>query len=189
MKFAGCMPKLVVFLCSFMLSSCLLPGMIPVNQEPEGPMPVMEKDADKLLETLKGGEWIYLQQLAKEQYTEEDYARPNTLTYTIQITDDQPTYFNYGWCTTTEEILEQNFEHIKIGLYFNGEPLGSDVVHPITYELNDMVCLDFVALLSDWPNGEYQLTAVATFDEKINDGVADFEAGEYIYQYNVTVDQ
>jgi hypothetical protein len=31
------------------------------------------------------------------------------------------------------------------------------------------------------------LEAVATFDEKINDGAADFEAGDYVYQYNVTV--
>jgi hypothetical protein len=60
-------------------------------------------------------------------------------------------------------------------------------VHPITYQLNDMFCLDFMALLSNWPNGEYQLIAVATFDEKINDGIADFEAGDYIYEYNVTV--
>jgi hypothetical protein len=33
------------------------------------------------------------------------------------------------------------------------------------------------------------LTAVATFDETINDGLADFEAGDYIYEYNVTVDK
>ena len=60
-------------------------------------------------------------------------------------------------------------------------------MHPITYQLNDMVCIDFIALLSNWPEGEYQLTAVATFDEKINDGLAEFEAGDYIYEYSVTV--
>jgi hypothetical protein len=189
------------------LTSCLLPGMIPLNPEatatpepagtaepqassaPSESMPAMETDSNVVLESLRAQEGVYLGSLAEERYSEEEANQPGTHTYTVEITDDQPTYFNYGWCTTTEEILEQNFEHIKIGLYFNGEPLGSDVVHPITYELNDMVCLDFVALLSNWPNGEYQLTAVATFDEKINDGVADFEAGEYIYQYNVTVDQ
>jgi hypothetical protein len=74
-------------------------------------------------------------------------------------------------------------------LYFNGDALPGDVVHPITYQLSDMVCLDFVALLSDWPNGEYELRAVATFDEQINDGIADFEAGDYIYEYNVTVNR
>ena len=189
------------------LTSCLLPGMIPLNSEstataepagtaeleasaaPEGSMPTMETDSNAVLESLKAQEGIHLFSLAEEQYSDAETNQPGTLTYTVNITDDRPTYFNYGWCTTTQEILEQNFQHIKIALYFNGEPLSSDVVHPITYQLNDMVCLDFVALLSNWPNGEYQLTAVATFDEKINDGIADFDAGEYIYEYNVTVNK
>jgi hypothetical protein len=184
------------------LMSCLLPGMIPLNPEPtttaesvepaastvpEASMPTMEKDANVVLESLKAREGVYLAALAEEQYSDADTAQPGTLTYTVKITDDRPTYFNYGWCTTTEEILKQNFEHIKIGLYFNGEALKSDVVHPITYQLNDMVCLDFVAMLSNWPDGEYQLKAIATFDEKINDGKADFEAGDYIFEYIVTV--
>jgi hypothetical protein len=190
-----------------LLMSCLLPGMIPLNPEqtetvepagtaepaasaaPAGSMPTMETDSNAVLESLQAREGVYLAALAKEQYSDEDTAQPGTLTYTVEITDDRPTYFNYGWCTTTEEILQQNFEHIKIALYFNGEPLRSDVVHPITYQVNDMVCLDFVAMLSNWPNGEYQLSAVATFDEKINDGLADFDAGDYIYEYNVTVNK
>ena len=189
------------------LTSCLLPGMIPLNPEstetaesaatsespglvaPEGSLPTIETDSNVVLKSLQEREGVYLASLAKEQYTDEDTAQPGTLNYTVEITEDTPTYFNYGWCTTTEEILEQNFEHIKIGLYFNGDALPSDVVHPITYQLSDMVCLDFVALLSDWPNGEYTLRAVATFDEQINDGNADFDAGVYIYEYNVTVDK
>ena len=189
------------------LTSCLLPGMIPLNPEstetaesaatsespglvaPEGSLPTIETDSNVVLKSLQEREGVYLASLAKEQYTDEDTAQPGTLNYTVEITEDTPTYFNYGWCTTTEEILEQNFEHIKIGLYFNGDALPSDVVHPITYQLSDMVCLDFVALLSDWPNGEYTLRAVATFDEQINDGIADFDAGDYIYEYNVTVNK
>jgi len=41
--------------------------------------------------------------------------------------------------------------------------------------------------MSDWPNGEYKLKAVATFKNKINDGMADFAAGDYVFEYNVTV--
>jgi hypothetical protein len=155
-----------------------------------GSMPTMEKNADTLLETLKAGDFVYLTQLAKERYTEEDYAKPGTLTYTVNITDDKPTYLNYGWCTTTEEILQQNFEHIRVGFFFNGEPLGRDVVHPITYTRSDnFVCLEFGVLMSDWPAGEYDLEAVATFEEKINDGAADFEAGDYIFKYSVIVNK
>ena len=189
------------------LTSCLLPGMIPLNPEatetvepaatsepsglaaPDGSLPTIETDSNVVLESLQEREGVYLASLAKEQYTDEDTAQPGTLTYTVEITEDTPTFFNYGWCTTTEDILEQNFEHIRIGLFLNGDALPSDVVHPITYQLSDMVCLDFVALLSDWPNGEYTLRAVATFDEQINDGIADFDAGDYIYEYNVTVNK
>ena len=189
MKTGGFVLKTVVIVVSgLLLTSCLLPGMIPLNPEPTataepagtaepeaspvpaGSMPMMETDSNVVLESLQAQEGVHLAALAKERYGDADTTQPGTLTYTVNITDDRPTYFNYGWCTTTEEILQQNFEHIKIALYFNGEPLRSDVVHPITYQLNDMFCLDFMALLSNWPNGEYQLIAVATFDEKINDG-------------------
>jgi hypothetical protein len=208
MKTGGSVPRLVVIILgTFLIPACLLPGMIPLNPEatesaepaasaaaeasaaPAGSMPAMETDSDIVLESLKTQKGVYLAALAKEQYSDAETAQPGTLTYTVSITDDRPTYFNYGWCTTTEEILQQNFEHIKIALIFNGEALSSDVVHPITYQVNDMVCLDFMALLSDWPEGEYQLTAIATFDETINDGNADFEAGDYIYEYNVTVNK
>lgn len=210
MKSSAAILMIVFAVSALMLTSCLLPGMIPLNPEPTesaetaeptepaepatqapvepaGAMPTMETDSQVVLESLQAREGVYLAALATERYADDDSDRPGTLTYTVEITDDTPTYFNYGWCTTTEEILQQNFEHIKIGLYFNGKALGRDVVHPITYQLNDMVCIDFIALLSNWPEGEYQLTAVATFDEKINDGLAEFEAGDYIYEYSVTV--
>ena len=206
MKTRGLVRAFVMILSGLLLVSCLLPGMIPLNSdatettepaasaapevttEPAGAMPTMEKNADTMLETLKAGDFVYLSQLAEEQYTEEDYAKPGTLTFTVNITDDKPTYLNYGWCTTTEEILQQNFEHIRVGLYFNGKPLGQDVVHPITYTRPDnFVCLEFGVLMSDWLPGKYELAAVATFNEKINDGAADFEAGDYIFEYTVTV--
>jgi hypothetical protein len=203
MKTGGLSLRFVMIMLSgFLLTSCLLPGMIPLNPEstepaepvepaasdvPEGSMPTMEKDPDVVLESLQAREGVYLATLAREEYSDEESDQPGTLTYTIEITDDRPTYFNYGWCTTTEEILLQNFEHIKIGFYFNGRTLGREVVHAIPSQVNDMICLNFVTLMSNWPNGEYQLTAVVTFEEKINDGVADFEAGDYIYEYNVTV--
>ena len=185
--------KIIVIVLSMLLTmSCLLPGMIPLTPVPTVPAPVMETNSETLIETLQGQDWVYLQSLAQEEYTSEELDRktPGSLTFTIKITDDTPTYFNYGWCTTTEEILQQNFEHIQVTLLFNDEPLGEVVVHTITYTRPDgFVCLDFGVLMSDWVNGEYQLRSVVTFDEKINDGAADFDAGDYIYEYNVTVDK
>ena len=39
------------------------------------------------------------------------------------------------------------------------------------------------------PNGTYTLEAVSTFNETINDGIADYAAGDYIFVYNVTVEK
>lgn len=174
------------------LTSCLLPGMIPLTPIPTVPAPVMETNAEALIETLKGQGWVYLQSLAEEEYTREELDRktPGTLTFTVNITDEKSTYFNYGWCTTTEEILQQNLEQMTVQLYFNDEALGRDVVHPVTYTSPDgLVCVDFGVMMSEWPNGKYTLETVTTFKEKINDGLADYEAGDYVHVYDVTVEK
>jgi hypothetical protein len=181
-------PKFLILVSGLLLLSCYLPGMIPLNREPAAPMPVMEKDAEKVIAALNANNYVRLEALAQERYT-EDMFKPGTRTFTVKITDEKPTYFDYGWCTTTEEILRQNFEHIKVNLYINGDEIQNDFIHPLTFtRIDGLVCLAHGVLMSDWPAGEYKLEAIATFDEKINDGLADYEAGDYAFEYNVTVE-
>jgi hypothetical protein len=188
MKARGYIPKLVMIMSGLLLMSCLLPGMIPLNREPASPMPTMEKNADNVIKALTSNNYVRLEALAKEQYTEQDFAKPGTLTFTVNITDDQPTYFSYGWCAVDDVTLQNNFQHIEVSLYFNDDKLGKDVVHTLSFaSANNLHCADFGVLMSDWPNGEYQLKAVATFKDKINDGMADYAAGDYVFEYNVTV--
>jgi hypothetical protein len=180
--------KLVMILSALLMMACLLPGMVPLKSQPKGPVPYMEKDANAVIKVLSGKDWHYLQALAKEQYTDADYAKPGTLTYTVSITDDQPVYFNYGWCAKDDAILQQNMQHINVKLYFNGDELGKDVVQNLSYKSADnMSCADFGVLTSEWTDGEYKLKAVATFDQKLNDGISDYDPGDYIFEYNVTV--
>lgn len=188
MRARGYIPKLVMILSGLLLMSCLLPGMIPLNREPAGSMPTMEKNADNVIKALTSNNYVRLEALAKEQYTEQDFAKPGTLTFTVNITDDQPTYFSYGWCAVDDKTLQNNFQHIAVSLYFNEKKLGTDVVHTLSFtSTNNLHCADFGVLMTDWPNGQYKLKAVATFKDKINDGMADYAAGDYIFEYNVTV--
>jgi len=176
-----------------LMISCMLPGMIPLNKVADGPMPNMEANADEVMKVLNGEDWVPLGALAEEQYSEEDYSKPGTLSYTITITDDRPTYFSYGWCAVDEETLRQNFEHIVVTLYINDSEISSDSIHNLSFTSNNLQastplqCVDFGVLLSDWPEGTYTLKAIATFDEKINDGLDDYEPGDYIFVYNITV--
>jgi hypothetical protein len=190
MKHSSYGSKIVLIICGLLLTSCLLPGMIPLNREPAAPMPTFEKDSDKVIEVLNSNQYVRLEALAQEQYTEEDFSKPGTLTFTAKLEDKTPVYFSYGWCTTTEDILKNNFEHIKVKLIFNEDELGSEVIHPLSFTRPDgLVCLDYGVLMSDWPAGKYKLEAAATFDQRINDGVADYAAGDYVFVYNVTVEE
>ena len=175
---------LIAVCVPFMLACMYLEKMF------QGSEPKMERDANAVIETLKGNDFVRLDALASENYTEEDYAKPGTLTFTVNLTNEKPVYFSYGWCATTEEILRQNFEHIGVKIFFNDAELGSDVVHTFVYSLtNGQVCGDVGILMYDWPAGTYHLKAVATFGEKINDGMSDYNPGDYMYEYNVTVEE
>jgi hypothetical protein len=163
--------------------SCLLPGMIPLT-----PTPKMEKNTETVVEILNGGDWVPLYSLASERYTEEEIAHPGVIKYTATVTNDLPVYFSYGWCTTDEQVLQQNFEHITVALYLNEDKLGDNVVHVLSSTLtNGLVCADFGVLLLEWPAGTYILKSVASFDEKINDGMADYSAGDYVTEFTVMV--
>jgi hypothetical protein len=169
--------------------SCKALGSLPLSF-PSAALPETETNADAIIDTLKGKDWYALGAFVEEQYTEEELAKPGTFTYTAKIKNDKPTYFNYGWCTTTEEILKQNYQHITVELFFDGKKLGDDVVHILSYTRPDgLICGEFGVLFLKIPAGTYRIEAVATFDEKINDGLSDYDAGEYFYEYHVTVEE
>ena len=167
--------------------ACQLPGMIPLSAASQ---PDMETNTEALIEVLNSDDWVALAALTQEQYTEADYAKPGTLTYTAEVTNEKPVYFRYGWCTVDEATLQQNFEHIVVTLSLDGREISGNKVHSLTFPSADgLVCADFGVLLSNWEPGEYELKAVATFDEKINDGLADYDAGDYVFVYNVTASE
>ncbi len=174
-----------LFFVPLLAISCRLPGMLPLT-----PLPDMERDLDFVLETLNGDDWLPLAALVEERYTEEDYAEPGTLTFTATITNEKPVFFSYGWCAADEQTLMQNFEHITVRLLINDDEVPGDAAHGITYSSPDgWACLEVGTLLSDWSAGEYELKTAVTFDEQINDGRDDFDAGEYIYIYDVNVEE
>ena len=188
MKSRGYTSRLVLVFSALLLMSCLLPGMIPLNGTPTGPTPTMEKDGNKVIEALTKGNYVRLETLAKEKYTEADFAKPGSLTFTSTVTEEKPVYFSYGWCAVDDTTLQNNLQHISVSLSLNGDRLGGDVVHTLSFTSADNLhCADFGVLITDWPNGEYQLKAVATFKDKINDGMSDYAAGDYEFDYNVTV--
>ncbi len=59
----------------------------------------------------------YLEHKASEQYQPSDFAKPGTLTYTVSLTPTDQVIWGYGWCATTQDILNTDLKSIKFKVY------------------------------------------------------------------------
>jgi hypothetical protein len=151
---------------------------------PSGPPAVASaQEASEALPTTE-----QLEAKAREQYAASDFSKPGTLTYTVQLNQPGETVmWLYAWCTTTQEILEQNFENIELTFTLDGEEVPLSDLATRDLENNGQQCRLYYTALSDWPAGEHHLSTSATFTDSINDGTTDYEAGEYVLEYSVYV--
>ncbi len=130
----------------------------------------------------------FLEDLAREKYQSSDYARPGTLTFTIPLSQDQKLMWLYAWCTTSTEVLDQNFQNIKLKFTLDGKDVPLDQLQEEKdLENNGQHCRLYYTALSNWPAGEHHLSTTATFTAPINDGSADYAAGDYVLDYGVFV--
>ncbi|HXF85797.1 MAG TPA: S41 family peptidase [Anaerolineales bacterium] len=141
---------------------------------------------EEALKALQAGT-RFLEDAAREQYDAEDYAHPGTLTFTVALNKPETLIWLYAWCTTSTEILNQNFEHIKLKFVLDGEEIPLDQMRTDDLPNGDQQCRLYYTALSDWPAGEHHLSTTATFTQKINDGISDYEPGDYVLEYTVYV--
>ena len=108
--------------------------------------------------------------------------------YEIQLTESTPLVWSYGWCTTTQEILVENFSHIDLDFTVNGTTASSGSFVVNEYERSDGGrCREHAALIVDWPVGTHQLETRITFTQALNDGWDIYPAGTHTYKYIVTI--
>jgi C-terminal processing protease CtpA/Prc len=127
----------------------------------------------------------FLEQLAREQYTDEDYAAPGTLSFTIPLTSEQTVVWLYVWCASTPEILDENFQNIELRFVLNGQTVPLDQLQTDDLPVNGRECRLVYTALSNWTAGEHHLTTTAVFRSAINDGISEYGAGEYVFDYTV----
>lgn len=151
---------------------------------PSGPPKVAS--AEEAAAAFRAGD-KFLEDLARENYQSADYAKPGTLVFTVPLLKDQSLVWLYAWCTTTTEVLKQNFQNIKLKFMLDGEEIPLDQLATEDLENGGQQCRLYYTALSGWPAGEHHLSITATFARSINDGTSDYEAGEYVLEYDVFV--
>lgn len=108
--------------------------------------------------------------------------------YEIQLTESTPLVWLYGWCTTTQTVLEENFSQIRLEFTINGSPASPGSFAVSEYERSDGgKCREHTALIVDWPAGTHQLETRITFTQALNDGWDLYPAGTHTYKYVVVV--
>jgi C-terminal processing protease CtpA/Prc len=128
-----------------------------------------------------------LESKARESYSPADYAAPGTLTFTIPLAETESLLWLYAWCATSTEILNQNLENIELKFELDGEEILLETFKQDELENSGQQCKLYYTALSNWPAGEHHLSTTATYTSLINDGTADYEAGDYILDYAVYV--
>jgi hypothetical protein len=109
--------------------------------------------------------------------------------YEIHINPSMTALWSYGWCTTTSEILDQNFAQMKVEFVMNGAPVSKDQLAGYDYQRFDGgQCRSLAALITAWPPGEHQLEVRVTFLQPTDDGWDIYPAGAHIFKYFVYVE-
>lgn len=151
---------------------------------PSAPPKIASKEEAE--NALSGGA-SFLEDKAREQYSPEERSVPALLTYTIPLAKSETLIWGYFWCTTTKEILDQNFSQIDVKFEMNGEAVPFDQFASADLPSGNMQCRVIYTALSDWSSGEHHLATAVTFKGRINDGTADYPAGDYVSEYSVFV--
>jgi hypothetical protein len=128
-----------------------------------------------------------LEQVAKERYSPQELAQMNrNFTYTVALDKEQRLTWGWGWCATSQAILDDNYKHIKLEFKASQEIIALDKFFAASDESNGLFCKSYYVVVFNWPGGETKLQTKVTFDQKINDGTADYAAGTQTFEYTVT---
>ena len=159
-------------------------GETPVPEETPQAGPRVGSVLESAEAMTAGVPWLV--ELAEESYDETSQSG-ETYIYTIALDRSQDTLWVYGWCTFSEELLEQNWEYIALVFTVDDEDVPLSDFAMLDFDVDDEWCRFYHALVTDWPRGEHELIAEVTFDMELDDGQDIYPAGTHYYQYLVTV--
>ncbi len=129
----------------------------------------------------------FLEDIARETYDAATLAKPGEVTYTVPLADAEPMIWGYVWCAADKATVDSNFENIQLKFVLDEDQVPTESFSTLEVESGGQICRLIYTSLSEWPAGEHHLVTTAVFTDKINDGTADYEPGDYILKYTVFV--
>lgn len=106
----------------------------------------------------------------------------------VRISGDQPLWLTYGWCATTQAILDQNLQHITVSFTIDGRKTSQDHLYAFEKTADKTICRFYSGLVRSWDAGQHTVDYQMITDEAINDGTNDYPKGDLgSYHYIVNV--
>lgn len=148
-------------------------------------------NADDARSTLDSGFFFYLESFTSASPDTPEINQPGDVyVYEIYLEETIPLVWSYGWCTTTQSILDDNFSHIQLDFVLNEASIPSTVLAARDYQREDgSACREVAALVQAWTSGTHHLETRITFTQAIHDGWNLYPAGTHTYKYVVTLNQ
>lgn len=146
-----------------------------------------KEDAQEIAETQNVP---FLARVAEEQYSAEQlYQTGATIDYTIYLSESEPLAWGMGWCSTSEELLTQNLDHIHYTFFLQEQEVYQSQFVEYEYFSENMqgYCYQCFTILTDWSPGEHLIKTIVEYDESITDGWDDYAAGTTTFNYAVVV--
>ena len=120
---------------------------------------------------------------------EEGPYSPGHYVYHAISDPDIPIIVNMGWCTTTQEILDDNWSKMQYALSIDGVSIDLDTQMAFwSWTLPDSgPCYSYDGYTTGWSVGEHHIIWTHTITQALNDGWMDYEAGNYVMETILTI--
>jgi hypothetical protein len=114
---------------------------------------------------------------------------PGTQTWNLTVNATQSVLVYVGWCTSTQTILDQNFQHIQYLVEVDGSSIDINNLYVETVQdsATNGFCKSYLGIIRTWPTGRHTIKITMRMDAQINDGWSGYPAGDYVDIFNVTV--
>jgi tetratricopeptide (TPR) repeat protein len=119
----------------------------------------------------------------------EEPTEPGTFPLDMSVPTGKPLLIRVGWCATDEQTLTANWAMMRHELIIDDVEVALNELPVVDLDSDTWTsCQAYVGVVTEWSSGRHSITKIHYIDQIINDGVYTFEAGKYVYVYEITVD-
>jgi len=131
----------------------------------------------------KHSDYPSLEDMASEKQ-ESDGVRQ----FEVTVSPDEGAIISIGWCTTTEEILNENLEQMTMTILVDNIEISLDDLYPYKSVESEMACQSYFGVFDEWSPGEHVIERYHIYDVVVNDGWDDYPPGKYGSLFKVLVE-